>query len=223
MACSSICKSRKQGKGLEGRKQNTSPVLSCFPFFQGLQNSLPFPTPCQVQASWRLWVPAHPGRAVPAGTFAHVCDTTVAFPWLYESSSGVFSQKVSNPNVPQAQSTGKPRQCFEEKGNSLLRPFLLASSDVQWTFTGGMGTLCDRQNQRSSRRGLWLGGPAANHKTRSCPAPCFISQASAMLWMASKSISHHPGNPRMVRFPCKYQQKMVSNGFNVVQDFVHPL
>ena len=28
--------------------------------------------------------------------------------------------------------------------------------------------------------------------------------------------------PGMIRFPCKYQQTMVSHGFKVVQDFVHP-
>ena len=34
--------------------------------------------------------------------------------------------------------------------------------------------------------------------------------------------THHPRNPGMIRFPCKYQQTMVSHGFNLVQDFVHP-
>ena len=38
-------------------------------------------------------------------------------------------------------------------------------------------------------------------------------------------ILHHLRNPGMIRFPCKYQQTMVStfnHGFQVVQDFVHP-
>ena len=34
--------------------------------------------------------------------------------------------------------------------------------------------------------------------------------------------THHLRNPRTIRFPCKYQQTMVSDGFKVVQDFVQP-
>ena len=33
----------------------------------------------------------------------------------------------------------------------------------------------------------------------------------------------HLRNPGMIRFPCKYQQRMVSHGFKAMQDFVHPL
>ena len=36
-----------------------------------------------------------------------------------------------------------------------------------------------------------------------------------LLWMVAKSISHHPRNPRMIRFPCKYQPTMASH-FKVV-------
>ena len=43
-----------------------------------------------------------------------------------------------------------------------------------------------------------------------------------VLWMVAKSISHHLKNPGRIRFPGKYQQTMVSHGFKVVQDFVHP-
>ena len=49
----------------------------------------------------------------------------------------------------------------------------------------------------------------------------WVEQARLLiLWM--DEILHHPRNPRMIRLPCKYQQPMVSHGFQVVQDFVHP-
>ena len=38
--------------------------------------------------------------------------------------------------------------------------------------------------------------------------------------MVAKSILHHLRNHRMIRFPCKYQQSMVSHGLKEVQEIL---
>ena len=52
------------------------------------------------------------------------------------------------------------------------------------------------------------------------PAPQSVhAQKTFILWI--DEILHHLRMPGMM-IPCKYQQTMVSLGFEAVQDFVHP-
>ena len=43
-----------------------------------------------------------------------------------------------------------------------------------------------------------------------------------LLWMVAKSIWHHLRKPGMIRFPCKYQQAMVSHDSFLGAGFIHP-